>query len=276
MSIARHAAVVVAALALLAPAPAAAQSPPAEAQEAADHFARGMRHFNIQEWPEAIQEFKAAYNLDARLEFLWALAQAQRLSGDCGAAVKSYQAVLRSNPSPQQGTAANELIAKCQSAAPPPAPEPKGSPPPTPPPAGPPSPPAPRASTLPAEPAPASPPPASPPPAPERWYADGLGHGLFFGGAAVTVGGVVALVLGNGRVTTGNEATDYASAASAKQTGQTLQRVGVGVAAAGGALVLSGVVRFVVVGRRSASERRPGVAWRVAVDGPGVRAMGEF
>jgi tetratricopeptide (TPR) repeat protein len=218
--------------------------------EAAARFERGTRLFNLQEWPEAIQEYKAAYKLDPRLEYLFALSQAQRLSGDCEGAIRGYNAVLRSNPSEKQAAAATELIAACQAklAAAPPAP---------PPPAAPPT-------------APLAAPPAEAP-APRRWYDDGAGHGLFWSGAAGVVAGGVLLAVGNGKMSSANGASDYAGFVSGRDGARPLQLAGATALAVGSALAAAGVVRFAL-----ASERRPVDRVALEVRGLGATAVVRF
>ena len=248
-----------------------AQAPPA--QEAKEHFERGTRHFNIQEWSDAIQEYKTAYKLDARPEYLWALGQTQRLSGDCEGAVRSYQSFIRSGASPQQTAAATELIEKCKATAP----APKG-----------PSAPDPKAEAkrraeaeakmraeaeakmraeaeakMRAE------------AEARRWYKDPGGHVLFFGGAAGLVVGSVLLVVGNGQVNDANAATDsHAFATLRDGSGSMFQRAGVGALVAGGALAAAGVVRFVVVGHRHGDAKPAPVS--VGVLGLGAGIAGRF
>jgi len=250
-----------------------AQTSPADARDAKVHFDVGTRHFNIQEYADSIKEYKAAYKLDARPEYLWALAQTQRLSGDCEGAIRSYQSFVRSGATPQQATAANELIEKCKAAVS----DPKG-------------PAAPdakadakvAAEALAAEvakikleaaakakveaeakvkaDAEAK---AKAEAAARRWYKDPGGHVLFFGGAAALVAGGVLVAVGNGQISDANVAADsHAFATLRDGSGTTLQRVGVAGIAVGGALAAAGIVRFVVVGQRK--------------DGPAAVSVGMF
>jgi hypothetical protein len=65
---------------------------------AAEHQRAGMIHYNLGEYGPAIAEFRAGYALTAAPGFLFNIAQAQRLSGDCAAAERSYRAYLRAEP----------------------------------------------------------------------------------------------------------------------------------------------------------------------------------
>jgi hypothetical protein len=80
----------------------------------------GIRWYRAQKYAEAIAEFQAGYQLDPRPEFLYALAQAQRLSGNCKAALVAYQAFLGTSPSEAQATEAQQHIEQCRAAEPPP------------------------------------------------------------------------------------------------------------------------------------------------------------
>ncbi|MBI5543108.1 MAG: hypothetical protein HY901_04420, partial [Deltaproteobacteria bacterium] len=51
--------------------------------EATRHLERGLRSYDVQQYEEAIAQFKKGYQLDPRPEFLFALAQAERLRGNC-------------------------------------------------------------------------------------------------------------------------------------------------------------------------------------------------
>ncbi len=260
----------------LLPRIAFAQTPPAESAdsgaeaeitpEAKEHFELGTRHYNLQEWQEAIKEYKEAYRLSPRPGFLWAIAQSQRLGDDCEAAIKSYQAFLRSNPSAQQSSLAWEFIATCQTElaekkeaqAPPKVEEPPA-----------------KKETKETKPAPPPPAPAPPPPAPSpRWYADWLGHTLVVGGVAAGIAGGVALGLGNGSIGEANAATDYATFERSKDSGTTLQQWGMVGIVAGSVLAAGGVIRYVMVERRA--EKKSEVALPI-VSGfvaPGAFAIG--
>ena len=76
---------IVIAVALFLPAGALAQSkapstatPSKEKAEAKLHYDQGTVHFNLDEWPQAIEEFKAAYRLYPDAIFLYNIAQCHR------------------------------------------------------------------------------------------------------------------------------------------------------------------------------------------------------
>ena len=81
-------------------------------RESKEHYDKGMVAYNTQDWPAAIRELRLAYQRDQRPEYLFALAQSQRLSGDCESAVFSYKAFLR-NASSRQTTVVEGLVKTC-------------------------------------------------------------------------------------------------------------------------------------------------------------------
>src|SRR5690242_15602139 len=87
-------------LILLSAAPARGEPPSAASMspEARGRLDRGLRYYATQEYAKAIEEFKAGYQIEPRPQFLYALGQAQRLSGDCSHALDAYRAFLRSGP----------------------------------------------------------------------------------------------------------------------------------------------------------------------------------
>jgi hypothetical protein len=70
-------------------------APATGAASAKDHYDRGMIFYNVQDWPSAVRELRAAYEADPKPEYLYSLAQAQRLSGDCASAILTYRAFMR-------------------------------------------------------------------------------------------------------------------------------------------------------------------------------------
>lgn len=87
------------ALALGCASPAAADdSAPPVTPTAADHYQRGMTHYNLGEFDAAVREFKAAYELSQAPELLFNVAQAYRLAEDHKQALFFYDAYLRLRP----------------------------------------------------------------------------------------------------------------------------------------------------------------------------------
>jgi tetratricopeptide (TPR) repeat protein len=88
---------------------AAAAAPTAATPEAAKAQARslyeeGTRHYNLNEFPDALTSFKEAYRLYPEPTFLFNIAQCQRQMGRKQEAVLSYRAFLRESPdAPNRG-----------------------------------------------------------------------------------------------------------------------------------------------------------------------------
>src|SRR2546426_5656634 len=93
------------ALAVVLFASAAEARPKVMKPEAQGHYTRGLTLYKGKHYDEAISEFKLGYEIDPRPEFLYALAQAERKNGNCGAAIEHYRALLATNPPEQQATA---------------------------------------------------------------------------------------------------------------------------------------------------------------------------
>jgi hypothetical protein len=171
-------------LALALPAPGRAQPAAAGRPDNAEentpraHYQRGLNHYNVAEYDQAIAEFKKAYELSNAPELLFNIGQAYRLKGDCKQAVRVYRSFLREAGSRANRSAAESFIEVCgkQDASsvaglPPAVPAPAGAPPAsspqvtTPPPVAPPTPAvAPAATASPASIVPAPPPSAAPSP----------------------------------------------------------------------------------------------------------------
>ncbi len=83
------------------------------ADEASDHSDKATRFYNVQDWPNALKEYKEAYGLDPKPETLWAIAQTQRLSGDCRGAILTYKAYMR-GASTTGANAAEGWIQQCE------------------------------------------------------------------------------------------------------------------------------------------------------------------
>jgi tetratricopeptide (TPR) repeat protein len=141
---------------------ARAEPTPRQKLEATRHFERSSALYNAGRYGEAIDALKAAYAIDPRPDFLYALGQMERKRGDCKAAIGYYQRYVDTGPSSQRTVATLLQIDRCEeelasapvrpTPAPPPAARPEAAP----------EPPA-----VPAEPPPASVAPAPVAPTPE-------------------------------------------------------------------------------------------------------------
>jgi tetratricopeptide (TPR) repeat protein len=98
---------------------------------------RGLRNYAVGRYDEAIASFQRGYELSPRADFLYALGQAQRMKGDCRAAVASYRSYLRTSPPERSAAPARQNLERCEhelANAPPAAVEPQPATPPPPPP----------------------------------------------------------------------------------------------------------------------------------------------
>ena len=80
------------------------------------HLQRGVEFYAEKQYELAIVEFRAGYAIDPRPDFLFALAQAERLSGDCPTAMVYYQRFLDTGPSANQAEAARVNMRRCKRA----------------------------------------------------------------------------------------------------------------------------------------------------------------
>jgi hypothetical protein len=219
---------------------------PARAQSASDsgaqsHEKRAQVAYALQDWPSAIREFEAAFQDEQRPDFLWGLAQAQRLSGDCKAAINTYKSYRRSDISTEQSAAADGRIHHCeeelqQLAA-------KTAPKSEPPPAHPLSP-APSAA------APSAGGTKAPPARLELrrpFYADAFGDVLMLTGLAGAGAGTYFLLAGNSAMHRAENAS-YPNYDADTRHASREQLVGVATLAGGGLFVACGVVRFLTLG----------------------------
>jgi len=227
----------------------------ARAQSAPDsgaqsHEKRAQVAYALQDWPSAIREFEAAFQDEQKPDFLWGLAQAQRQSGDCKAAINTYKSYRRSEISADQSAAADSRIQHCeeelqriaaQAAA---TPEPRLAHPPLPAPAA-------------AAPATGSTQAQATRPEPHRpFYADAFGDVLVLTGVAAAGAGTYFLLAANSAMQNARNAS-YASYDSDTRHASREQLVGVSTLAGGGLFVACGVVRFLTLGDSSSG---PGTA----------------
>jgi tetratricopeptide (TPR) repeat protein len=107
-----------------------AKTPEEQAGELVDE---AIRHYNVGEYAEAIDAYKAAYKLVPEPTLLWNIAQAYRLAGDCPKALTSYRSYVREAPAGEFRAMADQRIPEMEECAkkaspPPPPPPPDGPP----------------------------------------------------------------------------------------------------------------------------------------------------
>jgi tetratricopeptide (TPR) repeat protein len=201
---------------------AAAASPADELLE------RGLRSYAVGRYDDAIASFQRGYELAPRADFLYALGQAQRMNGDCRAAVASYRAYLRTSPPERAALPARQNLERCEA-------ELANAPPPTP-------------AII--EPQPATPPTAAatPAPPPRRRARDDRAAALLagFGGAALVAGGALWGVGEAGARSLANAATydQFAAHGHDADAFAAERTAGIVAVAVGGALVTVAVARW--------------------------------
>src|SRR6476469_11125404 len=81
--------------------PAAAQTPPPPtADQAREHYEKGLAKYNLAEFDAAIVEFKQSYEISKAPRLLFNIAQAYRLKKDYESALYFYSTYLRADPNP--------------------------------------------------------------------------------------------------------------------------------------------------------------------------------
>lgn len=216
----------IALLALGAPRAATADEPEGPMRpDAQALYDRALTAFGTHDYAAAIRDLEAGYALDPRRDLLFAAAQAERLSGDCRAAVVLYQRFLETKPPAVQVDATHVALARCAQEL------------------------ARRPEVVVTTTTPAPP----PRPAPPSWRRDPWG-------LALTATGVAALGVGTGyliaaQVARGDagDAATYADYTRRWSTATDRQDVAIGALAIGGVLVAAGVARFLIVRRRGRS-----------------------
>jgi tetratricopeptide (TPR) repeat protein len=205
---------------------AAAQAAPAKGP-ADELLERGLRSYAVGRFDEAIASFQRGYEIEPRADFLYALGQAQRMKGDCRAAVASYRAYLRTEPSERAAKPARQNLERCEKEL---AATPATPPPPV------------DVAVQPAR-----------PPAPPRWRDDRAAAVLVgVGAAALAVGGALWGVGEKGARDLA-DATRYDQFAMRGADADAFERerlAGIVTVAVGGALVTTAVARWIWVAKR--------------------------
>jgi hypothetical protein len=81
-----------------------------EKAEAKAHYDQGTVHFNLDEWPQAIEEFRAAYRAYPDAIFLYNIAQCYRKMGNPAEALSFYKKYLRERPDAPNRTEVEKRI----------------------------------------------------------------------------------------------------------------------------------------------------------------------
>ncbi len=246
--------------------------------DARAHFDAAVGHFAEQDWASASDELGLAYELEAVAELLYARAQAERklerwasaaslyadylatdpprdqadnarapllfcrakaeqAAGRCAEARPMFESYLQVYPSAADAELAHAALEACAA-------EPEPAP-----------------AAAPVEPVADPLGPASPEgdvrrPADTPWHRDLAGGILVGSGLTVAAAGTSVALAGRAAFAGGQVAEGHQDAVDAMDRGVVLERVGIGVAAAGGVIVLAGVARWITVGTRPRRSRR--------------------
>jgi len=208
----RALAAAVIAAAWIAPTVRAARGDPA----VVDHYELGKREFEQKRYAQALEEFRSALAITPRPEVLYAMAQTQRMLGDCRSAIATYRAFLAGRPAARLAEYARANIERCEH---------DGEL-------------AQRTDTA-TQPA---------------WYRDVAGDALVGLGLASGITGALVWSSGRSAATRLAEAPDYQTFVDRQQAAAsalTKQRLGVASMIIGGAAILGGLAHYAHDGRRT-------------------------
>ncbi|HSN27233.1 MAG TPA: hypothetical protein VLT45_13145 [Kofleriaceae bacterium] len=100
----------------------------AYADKAGDLMKKGIDQYKAGKYTDAAATLQQAYDLDHKPETLFALAQAQRLSGDCTSAAANYHKVLEQMSDVNTAKLVQQNLALCEKEPPKPEPTPEPAP----------------------------------------------------------------------------------------------------------------------------------------------------
>lgn len=214
--------------------PARPEAPeiPAEITDGAarEHFAAGMRAWLDEDYPTAERELQAAYDRDAAPVLLYSLGQLARLQGDCTRARRHFLAYLATDPPEAAAADTRVNLERCQGAGIEatlePAPEP--------------APPVDVAAAAPA-----------PPPEPRAKRPDAAALSLTIVGATIASAGIGVFAGSFAVRDQANEAADFGDFDRGVRRSDALHTAGLALMSVGAAVLVGGVVRWVVVSRRT-------------------------
>ncbi len=212
--------------------------------EAKKHLEKAMQDHAAGKFEDALGELTLAYSLDPQPNLLYAIGQVHVKLGHCAEAIDFYQRFLASKPPAGPAGEAQQAIETCQKHATlePLVNEPKTPAKPVEPP--PPPPPAPR--SLP-------PPPPPPPPGPSPFYADLVGDALVGAGVIAGIVGIVEYTGARSDLDSADKQSTYDAHQKLVDDASSKRTLSVIFGAAGGALVVGGVVRYLVHDRTEGS-----------------------
>jgi hypothetical protein len=207
---------------LVAAAATAAIAHADSAGAAAKHMEKGLRLYNTQDYDGAITEWRQAYLLVPSADTLFAIGQAQRLKGDCNAAVLTYRNTMRETTKTEQRAEIQKVIDVCEEKL--------------------------KAEIVERQKGP-QPLPVAAPAAPREmhvpWYNDPLAVSLLIGGSAGLAVGGTFVMLARSAEDDAEAATNYQSFASSARRAERNRTIGIVGFAAGGAMIIGGLVRII-------------------------------
>lgn len=226
---------------------------------AEDAAARAKAAYDRGDYEAAAAALADAYEADPQPAYLYARAQAERYGGDCAAATEHYRAFLDTKPGAEAAKAAQTNLDECEAELAAETPEPTPAPTPTPTPTPTPAEPGPETST------PDTTPLDDPSLDREPWYRDKWGTSLVAVGAIVGLGGAGVYGAAIADRNSAESAGDVDEYGRRIERASTLSRVGIGLMAGGGAVLVAGAIRWIVVSQRGKQTAR-----RVSPTGTGL------
>jgi hypothetical protein len=219
-------------LALAAPPAGDAPEIPAEITDASarSHFSAGMTAWLAEDYATAQRELEAAYASQSVPLLLYSLGQLARLQGDCERAREHFLAYLATNPPPRAAEDTRANLARCDTG--------------------------PVATVEPPPPEPVTvddPPTAVEPP---RARVDGLGLGLTIGGAVLAATGAALLGTAFARQRSAEDQASVDDFERGVRGAKAQYWSGVALMSVGGAILIGGVVRLAIAGRKARAGQR--------------------
>lgn len=205
--------------------------------EIRDMVRRAEAAYRASDWDTASRGFADAYAVDPNPDYLFARAQAERFAGRCNVALELWDRYLTVETSPEAIAEAKTFRSYCES--------PNAA--------------TATAGTLP-HPSTATDDPSTDASPPARWFRDPAGGVLVAtGGVSAVIGGsLLGFAIGRDRKA-GGEPTE-GEYVDAKDAVKAPHRAGIVMLAAGGALLVGGIIRWAVVARGKNGGRRRGHA----------------
>jgi hypothetical protein len=234
----------IAALVVVLAATASAEANPKA--EAKKHVDKATALFEKGQAAEAADELKTAYALDPRPELLYAIGQTYWTLGQCADAKTFYRRFLATKPPRDSAKAARDAMAACKNK-----PKPKkvkpppDLPPPDPPPADPPPTPSPPITT----PKPVTTTTTTTTTHHVRWYTDYVGHVLVIGGLGAGVFGLIEYNFAKSDREAADTAGDFQMFSDLIDSANRKRTIAIVAGVAGGALVISGLVHYMLHSR---------------------------